>query len=683
MRSIPVIGAAARVAGAASGLLRGFSPLSSDAFLFYTATLAPIVIGVSILGNRSGELGVAVVLTVVILALQAGASHLERRRRRIGRTFGWQLLRLAIPLAYVAVGTQMIGGPAHPLVSLYVPIVAAAGAMGMRHGLITAGVATSFFLVPALTTLGAPASVALRGVALAGIAFVLAIGTRRIVRALEDALATSRSTTLGARRRARQLDALEAVSRLLAVGGPSPEMIDRVLSVLVDQFRYRHVSMYLGDAERVHLVAQRGYPDAIPSFDATSGIAGRVMRTGHVALVTDVPTEPDYVAGTIEATSLVSAPLFIDGQFLGVLNVEASGPQRLDGTDRALIGIIAGRIASAVALGRDREALANQARLFGDIGAFAASVAASIDVDPLAGVMAEGIRQVVPADVVTVVLLDRSDGRYRVRASAGEEPAALRLEVLPGVGFAGRAIRDRVPVRDDASDDHGIGHGVALPLIRDGVVVGAVSVRRFDATAPFSALELDGLELVARHAALAVANAFLHAEVMESAIRDPLTGLYNRRHFDEALERMMAVRHRERLGPPSPLSVAIFDLDHFGAFNKEHGHQVGDRVLRAFADVLRGRFRASDLVARLGGEEFIVVLDGATRDEAVQAADGIRAAIAQRAVTLDDGTELHVTVSAGCAELETGDATREALLRTADVALFMAKRAGRDRVVAA
>ena len=128
---------------------------------------------------------------------------------------------------------------------------------------------------------------------------------------------------------------------------------------------------------------------------------------------------------------------------------------------------------------------------------------------------------------------------------------------------------------------------------------------------------MEGLQLLASSAALAVANAFLHAEVAELAVRDPLTGLYNRRHFDEALDRMLAAHRRERLTGWRPMSAIMFDLDRFGLFNKEHGHQVGDDVLSAFADVLTSRFRASDLVARLGGEEFIVVLDGADREEAV------------------------------------------------------------------
>jgi diguanylate cyclase (GGDEF)-like protein len=191
------------------------------------------------------------------------------------------------------------------------------------------------------------------------------------------------------------------------------------------------------------------------------------------------------------------------------------------------------------------------------------------------------------------------------------------------------------------------------------------------------------MELLAGHAALVLANAFLHAEVEQLAIRDPLTGLYNRRYFDEAVERVVAAWTRATGTMRRPVAAIVFDLDQFGDFNKQHGHQVGDLVLRGFAAILRERFRATDLVARLGGEEFIVVLEGATRDDAERLAEEVRDALKRQRLMNDDGERLMVTVSAGCAQLDESQATRELLLRTADVALFMAKRAGRDRVVAA
>jgi two-component system cell cycle response regulator len=162
-----------------------------------------------------------------------------------------------------------------------------------------------------------------------------------------------------------------------------------------------------------------------------------------------------------------------------------------------------------------------------------------------------------------------------------------------------------------------------------------------------------------------------------------LTGLYNRRHFDAALDRLLASWRRAEPAQRRPVSAIVFDLDKFGDFNKRYGHQVGDEVLRTFAEILNARFREADLLARLGGEEFVVVLDGARRDDARRVAEEVRIALAKRNLQSESGGSLEMRVSAGCAEIDEAEPTREQLLRTADVALFMAKRAGRDRVVAA
>jgi diguanylate cyclase (GGDEF)-like protein len=667
--------------------------VAADPYLFYTATLVPVVLAVAVAAHRPREVPMAIGISGAAL----GAQWLLARwlpdaiRRRVRLR---SMLRLGVPLLYVAVAVQLIGGPALPLLALFAPVVAGAAAIGPFQGWATAAIAAAVYLLPEVGNLGSPAAVVLRGITLAGVALVLAFGTRRIVLSLEAAVRQARRSAAIERRRGRQIEALETVGRVLAGGGPSPELIDRVADIVATRFGYPHVSVYLGDERRVELTAQRGYVEAIAAFDPATGVAGRVLRTRQLAFVPDVTADADYVPGTLTATSLICAPLLVDGQFLGILNVETSAGRRLDPTDRNLVSIVAARIATAIALGRDRQALADRADLFRDIDRFGRDVSASLAVGPLAEVIAEAVCRVVEADLVAVTLIDRSDGRYLVRAARGAPESVVGRELRVGEGLAGRAIRDRAMVVDTMNEERlptsvrnmavpSMSIGVAQPLIRDGVVVGALTVARASPDATFTELELEGLGLVAAHAALAVANAFLHAEVEELAVRDALTGLYNRRHFDEALDRLLALNRREHLGAPRPLSVIMFDLDRFGMFNKEHGHQVGDSVLRTFADVLRQRFRASDLVARLGGEEFIAVLDGADREAAVAAADEVRALLALRPIEVEDGDRVRVTVSAGCAELDPADPSRESLLRTADVALFMAKRAGRDRVVAA
>jgi diguanylate cyclase (GGDEF)-like protein len=654
--------------------------------------LAPIA-GLVFLAARDFSSFMALaVLSLVFVGAQLLLAIVPSRLRPLP-PLGWSLLRLTVVLLFVAGTVQLGGGPGGPLDALFIPVVVGAAAIGTLQAAVIGGVAMIIYLAPEITRLGSSTDLALRGITLAGVSLLVAFGTRRLVLSLEHTTRQIRSAVLAERRRSRQITGLEAVSRLLVAGGPTTEVLDRALGVLVDRFGYTYVSIYLADGARLVLGAQRGYEQPIESFDGTAGVMGRVMRSHELAFVPDVNSDPDYISVFDEVTSEICAPLLIDGEFLGVLNIESL--ERLDRTDRDLVATLAGRIATVVALGRDRQALADRAAILRNLHEFTQVVSATLELDRLAATVVDAARQVVRADVVTLTVLDRESGRYQVRAITDADASMLGREVRPGEGLAGRAIRDRTVVIDGnfttnqwpASYREGAEPmtmlGAGVPLIRDGVVAGAISMVRKDLNDAFRPIEREAMELLAGHAALAVANAFLHADVEQLAIKDPLTDLYNRRYFDEAADRLIASWHRSEGPGRRPLSAILFDLDHFGDFNKRHGHQVGDLVLRTFAAILRNRFRTSDLVARFGGEEFIVVLEGADRQEAEKAADEVRTALKSSGLSNEDGERLAVTVSAGCTELADPLATRESMLRTADVALFMAKRAGRDRVVAA
>lgn len=663
-----------------------------DPFVLYTAAIAPIALIVALVSRQPRDVATVAILSPICIGIQLLLGVIPARARPL-TTLGWSFLRLAVTFLFVAGLAELVGGRTQPLVALYIPVVVAAAALGTIQAAVIGALATLIYLAPELALPGSGADVALRGLTLAGVSVLVAVGTRRLVIAVERTAHRLRTAMVSERRRSRQIAGMEAVSRLLVTGGPTAQMLDGALGVLTDQFHYHYVSIYLHDRGRLWLGAQRGYEHPRESFDGTVGVIGRVMRTHELAFVPDVTHDPDYVAIYDQVISEICAPLIYDGQFLGILSVEARQP--LDRIDRDLVATLAGRIATVVALGRDRQALAERVAVLRSLNEFTNAVSGELDLDRLGAALVDAVRQVVPADIVTLTVLDRETGRYLLGAATDVDRSVLGREIRPGEGLDGRAIRDCNVVFDDnyASDRFPASHretsepmtllGAGIPLARDGVVVGAISILRRDRTAVFRPIEIEAMELLAGHAALAISNAFLHAEVGQQAIRDPLTGLHNRRYFDEALTRAVAGWRRSPQDARRSLAAIMFDLDHFGDFNKQHGHQVGDDVLRTFAGVLLNRFRASDLVARFGGEEFVVVLEGATRDEAVRLAEEVRAALADRPVVGEDGALLPVTVSAGCAEIDEAEPSGEQLLRTADVALFMAKRAGRNRVVAA
>ena len=191
------------------------------------------------------------------------------------------------------------------------------------------------------------------------------------------------------------------------------------------------------------------------------------------------------------------------------------------------------------------------------------------------------------------------------------------------------------------------------------------------------------MDVLATQAALAVTNTFLHSDVIEASVRDPLTGCSTGATWTpRSIASWPPGSGWTRTGR-IPAAVILFDLDHFGAFNKRHGHRIGDMVLRGFGDLLRERFRTSDLVARYGGEEFVAVLEGATLDDAVRIANEVRRAWGTRTFTGSDGEALRATVWPGAPASAMTSSRRRTCSSPRMSGLAMAKAAGRDLVVAA
>lgn len=167
----------------------------------------------------------------------------------------------------------------------------------------------------------------------------------------------------------------------------------------------------------------------------------------------------------------------------------------------------------------------------------------------------------------------------------------------------------------------------------------------------------------------------LQEQLREQSIRDPLTGLHNRRYMEDALERELLVAQRQG----KPVSVVIVDVDHFKSINDRHGHLAGDEVLRGVAETMKRLARASDIFCRYGGEEFLLVLPGLAADEAGARAEKIRQALA--ATPIESGqAAITLTASFGVAACPLHGQSAEELVARADQALYQAKRGGRDQV---
>ena len=226
---------------------------------------------------------------------------------------------------------------------------------------------------------------------------------------------------------------------------------------------------------------------------------------------------------------------------------------------------------------------------------------------------------------------------------------------------------------------------LCVPLFAEGETLGLLHLRR---TKPESNLQEargsveSGMNLataVAEETALALANLKVRDSLHEQSIRDPLTGLYNRRFLEEFLSRELVRADRKK----HPLSVIAVDIDHFKRINDSLGHGAGDIVLRRVGLLLQGFVRQSDIACRVGGEEFSVLLPEATMPIAAQRAEDIRKAVQELKLTYEDHDLSGITISLGVAAYPDHGATPDALIRAADQALYEAKYRGRDRVASA
>lgn len=184
-------------------------------------------------------------------------------------------------------------------------------------------------------------------------------------------------------------------------------------------------------------------------------------------------------------------------------------------------------------------------------------------------------------------------------------------------------------------------------------------------------------EMVAAHVAMALNNLALRDRLQQQAIHDSLTGLYNRRYLDETLPRELQRGERHR----QPVGIIILDIDHFKRFNDTYGHDAGDTLLRVVGSFLQTHTRGEDIACRYGGEEFVLMLPGASLKDTRQRAEQLRQGIERLQVWHQQQVLDTVTVSLGIAVFPVHGTTAEVLIKRADTALYAAKAAGRNCII--
>lgn len=471
--------------------------------------------------------------------------------------------------------------------------------------------------------------------------------------------------------------------------------LPQCLQIIIDRtralFQAENAALLLVAGDRLTVAADAGYPqshvgDSIP---ATAGISGWCVANRASALVPDTSCDERYIGVDPRIRSEMTAPLMLRDECLGALNVESRRPSAFGEADLDLLETLGARAASAIHNARLHAAEREQRVLADTLRDITLALASELNTDAILDVLLDQVARVTPYDSASILLYEPQSQRLYTGRSRGYDRLGLEQEMrafsAPLTDFPNmdRMARTRRP--EVVADIHPQAEWVVkpvsgrirswagAPIVARGQLLGFLSLDKLEAGF-YTPDMADRLEIFAAAAGLALENARLYAEQQRLAITDGLTGIANRRQFDLVLARELARSQRFS----RPLGLIMIDLDDFKQFNDAHGHLAGDELLKRVALLLSQSVRAMDSVARYGGEEFTVVLPETDTAEAGQVAERLRAVVAGLPMGSGAGT---VTISLGVAVTHQPDQTPEALLRATDLALYEAKRAGKDRVV--
>jgi diguanylate cyclase (GGDEF)-like protein len=314
------------------------------------------------------------------------------------------------------------------------------------------------------------------------------------------------------------------------------------------------------------------------------------------------------------------------------------------------------------------------------------TLSTKLDFKQISALILDLLRRVIPYDIGAFLTLEEAS----LRMAAIKRPADFRNligEAYPVAGsrLCNQAVQSKRPLISPIKGpedillplrpDQDVQFFLGVPIVFHDQVTGLIALYNFG-TRSFT--ESDGrvAELFASQVAIALDNSRRVEQMERQAVTDELTGLYNRRAFMPMGEKEVGRARRYH----RPLALILFDIDHFKSVNDSHGHLIGDHVLQVLTKLVTRTTRATDIVCRYGGEEFIVLMPEASREEGLAMAERLRQEISRMTVVTEVGT-LSLTVSLGVAALRTDeDESFENLIARADRAMYQAKAAGRDTV---
>jgi diguanylate cyclase (GGDEF)-like protein len=421
------------------------------------------------------------------------------------------------------------------------------------------------------------------------------------------------------------------------------------------------------------------------------GITGSIVETGQPMVISVAQHHPEAipVPGTdLIEEALMVVPLVYEGMPRGAIVFCRLGRVAFRQDELRLVQVLADQAVVAV---ENARSLALRDRMLHELQALLEiSRAGAVEHDEreLAGLVGDIVLRTSRADAAVISRWDESSALLEVLAQVGQLSGPvdrsrvdltglprLRQVLLEGTPHLVRSRSSRV---DSGAQGMlrrmGARQVLMLPLVTSGRTIGLLELYLVSDERVITAREVEVYGTMASHAAAALQNVRLMRQLREAADVDQLTAVHNNRYLQERLNPEVARSPRG----DTPLSVLLLDLDGFKAINDDHGHADGDRVLQNVAATLRLAVRATDIVARYGGDEFVVVMPDTDLEAARQVADRVVSSVRAVRHPLSDGSEGKVACSGGLAVFPTDGRTASRLLRSADAAMYRVKRGGGD-----
>lgn len=490
-------------------------------------------------------------------------------------------------------------------------------------------------------------------------------------------------------RRVTQLALLDEVSKEVANSLDERDILERTVDAVVKNFGYAEAAIsLLVDGDQLELSAHRGtenigYQTGFRQ-KVGEGIIGHTAEIHETYATGDVEHDPYYFTIGKRSGSAVGLPMLGKDQLLGVLYVESTTRNAFDHDDIQTLHTLVSHVVTAIQKARLFAQTQNHLRTMTTLQSISQALSSSLELENIVQTVIQLLKDSFGYTYLSIYLLD--DDTLRLGAQVGYPPETVISEISLASGVAGRAARTRQTqfIRDVSKDpvflraSHEIESEICIPLLKENNLLGVLNVEAAPGH-PLTEKDVDILTALAGPITVAMDNAHLHAEVKSLAMTDGLTGVLNRRTFDQYLDTEVA--RASRYG--HAVALIMVDIDNFKIYNDQWGHPAGDERLKAIAHLFLSNVRHPDIVARYGGEEFTIILPYTPLAGGVAIAERVRKgaeALAPADAIRENGSIPGYTISLGVAAFPESAQTASELLLAADNAELNAKKLGRNRV---